>query len=215
MNRLIVETSAPLGQARARAIKGVETEWFAFIDDDVYITENWFPQLSKHLNANAGAVQGAMWYVGLNKGWSEIYNRDRRPSAASKLKLGERGKTHNTLIRTELVRDWRPSIHDLSSWEDYAISQHVLKRNCDWIVCPADAYHFVSPRKIWNSSIWKIKGWKSLFRPNPLVLGRRYAYHMLGIPYHYFKFFSGQENPSELGYWLSNNLVQAFATIWS
>ena len=37
VNKIIIETSIPLGLARMRAIRKVSTEWFLFLDDDIII----------------------------------------------------------------------------------------------------------------------------------------------------------------------------------
>jgi len=213
LNNLIVETSSPLGQARARAISKVETSWFAFIDDDAYITREWFHHLLQYVEPDVGAVQGFMWTLGVNRAWSKIYNIEKRPEKPFRLKAGERGKTHNTLIRTGLVEDWKPSIPDLSSWEDYEISQHILAKGYDWIVCPAPAYHVISPRKVWHSAIWKAEGWKKRFKPSPLTVSRKFLHHTLAIPRHCGKFLIGRESLGELGYWLPDHLITGLATL--
>ena len=59
VNKLIIETSKPLGLARMRAIHKVTTPIFGFIDDDVELDENWFETLLPHIkDPDVGAVQG-------------------------------------------------------------------------------------------------------------------------------------------------------------
>ena len=203
-NRLIIDRSSPLGQARARAIGKVETEWFVFIDDDVCVTRSWFSQIRTCVNPKVGAVQGAMWNVGLGR-WNKI---GEKPSRPFKLKFGDRGMTHNTLIRTSLVQDWKPSRPNLSSWEDYEITQHILRKGYDWIVCPVDAYHVKSFIEKWKTVKWGIQGWKKIFKPSTFDLGKKLLYHIAGIPYMCLK-LSLTKDWWQIPYWTYVNLAYA------
>lgn len=208
LNKLIVETSSPLGQARAKTIQKVETEWFAFIDDDVYITKNWFQQLTRHIAPKTGAVHGFMWTIGVEK-WRKIFN-GRRPSRVQRLKKGDRGKTHNTLIKTELVKDWEPSQPDIQWFEDYEITKHVLAKGYDWLLIPVDAYHMESYIHLLKQSAGKIRGWKKVLKPTSKQVAKKTAYYLGGVPYHFMKFLFGQETIPNLCYWVLNN----FFLLW-
>jgi glycosyltransferase involved in cell wall biosynthesis len=160
INKLIVETSKPLAYARMRAIHRVESEWFAFIDDDVEIDKEWFDTLTKYIGTNVGAVQGILLVKGLGKKWDEALNKTKR--GIMELKLGQRGFTHNTIIRTDLVKDWIPSRKDLSSYEDFEISRHVMEKGFKWLIVPTKSCHLVSWFKVWKNSIWAMHGWKKI-----------------------------------------------------
>lgn len=162
INKVIVEKSEPLGLARMRAIQKVETEWFAFIDDDVQLTETWFNTISQFCQHDVGAIQGRMYIKGLGKEWDKDVNAFERSKGIQKLHLKERGYTHNTLIRTKLVKDWKPSRADLSAWEDYEITQHVLSKGYKWLVVPVEAYHHKSWKKIWTNAAWSMENWKKI-----------------------------------------------------
>lgn len=185
LNKLIVEHSTPLGLARMRAIQKVETEWFIFLDDDVYITKKWFSEISKHIDDKVGAVQGFPIYKGAGK-WDTVLNA-LRPSNPSSLSLGERGKTHNVLIKTDLVKDWRPSRPDLSSWEDYEITQHILKKGVKWMVCPVDTFHLRSFKKILKNVGWNVHGWRKTINPEPKTVVNKLLYHMKSSFVHLIK----------------------------
>lgn len=185
LRKLIVETSSPLGLARMRAINKVETDWFVFIDDDVFLGPKWFNQLSKLASSDIGVVQGAMHNIGLGH-WDQIGNR---PITPYRLELGDRGFTHNTLIRTDLVRDWKPSHPELSAWEDYEITQHILRKGYDWIVGPVDAYHLRGFGKKWGNIVWATRGWRDVTNPSSYTIIREFLRHLLGIPYMCFKVF--------------------------
>jgi glycosyltransferase involved in cell wall biosynthesis len=124
VNKLIIERSKPLALARAKAIRKVTTEFFAFIDDDVEISKEWFKTLTAYMKPDVGAVQGTLLIKGLGKVWDNALNKSKR--RIYELHLGQRGFLHNTLIRTELVRDWNPP-PDLSAFEDYHLTPTCFK----------------------------------------------------------------------------------------
>lgn len=160
-NKLIIEKSIPLGLARKISIQKVTTGWFAFIDDDVKIDEGWFKTLSGYMeDPKIGAIQGMLDITGLGEEWDKALNKSNKKIRF--LKLGERGFTHNTLIKTELVKDWDPP-SDISAWEDYLLTQHILKKGYKWIIIPTQSKH----EKTWNGirkkAIWGIKGRKKIF----------------------------------------------------
>jgi len=162
VNKVIVEGSTPLAFARMRAIQKVETEWFVFIDEDVWLTETWFDAIRSFIGEDVGAVQGIGYVTGLGEKWDEDLNAYRVSTHIRELRLGERGHTHNTLIRTKLVKDWKPSRKDLSAWEDYEITQHILKKGYKWLVVPAKAYHTKSWRNVWKNAVWSMENWKKI-----------------------------------------------------
>ena len=161
LNKLIIETSKPLALARMRAIHKVTTPIFAFIDDDVELDEDWFETLISHMkNPSVGAVQGVLSTKGFGENWDKALKKDRE--APRVLKLGERGFTHNTLIKTELVKDWIPP-EDLSSWEDYDLTAHILKNGCSWVKVSTSSRHRNSWKKAWKNAQWGIAGRKRYF----------------------------------------------------
>jgi len=165
LNKLIIERTKPLGLARMRAIQKVSTEWFAFIDDDVLILPKWFESLTKFIDKDIGAIQGIMRTYGFGEDMDkelflwELKNNKKIES----INIGERGFTHNTLIRTVLVRDWKPSRSDLSAFEDYELTQHVLEKGFKWLIIPNfRALHYKTWRELWTGTVWAIKGWKKI-----------------------------------------------------
>ncbi len=162
INNLIIETSSPLALARMRAIQKVEKEYLVFIDDDVEIDETWYELLETHLkNPQVGAVQGQLLFKGLGEQWDQALNNDIKQKT-KKLKLGNRGMTHNTIIKTELVKDWVPP-PTLSSYEDYDLTQHILGKGYDWIVIPTKSFHEKTWNNLLKSSIWALEGRKHFF----------------------------------------------------
>ncbi|MDH5687533.1 MAG: glycosyltransferase [Candidatus Bathyarchaeota archaeon] len=159
VNHLIVETSKPLALARMRAIQKVTTEWFAFIDDDVRIGPDWYKQVSTRVMPRVGAVCGRMTERGLGVSWDKAVNEQTgRIRQVTELRRGERGYTHNTLLRTALVRDWMPSRDDLEAYEDYEIAQHVLSKGFRWLVVPdVNAWHEKTWMRVWHNVIWGVE----------------------------------------------------------
>lgn len=164
LNNLIIETSTPLALARMRAIQKVKTEWFAFVDDDVDINEAWFEKLEEHTHGeNIGAIQGMLLVKGLGEKWDQALNNVERQ--VHELKLGNRGLTHNTLMRTEIVKDWIPP-PNLSAYEDYLLTQHILKKGYRWINVPTKSYHKKTWKNVWKNAIWGTASRKELWPSN-------------------------------------------------
>ena len=161
VNHLIIETSAPLALARKRAIEKVRTPIFAFVDDDVELDETWFDTLISHMqDPTVGAVQGILSTKGLGVKWDKALKKYKGDPII--LKLGERGFTHNALIKTELVRDWNPP-ENLSSWEDYDLTTHILKKGYSWLRVPTESMHRNSWKKTWKNAQWGISGRKRYY----------------------------------------------------
>lgn len=161
VNKLIVETSTPLGLARRRAIQKVTTPVFAFIDDDAEIDEMWFQTLLPHIqDPSVGAVQGILSKRGMGVKWDAALKKPNDPPRS--LKLGERGFTHNTLMKTDLVKDWMPP-EDLSAWEDYDLTRHILKKGYSWMKVSTESGHRGSWKRSWRNSQWGIAGRKRYY----------------------------------------------------
>jgi len=165
INKLIIENSKPLGLARMRAIRKVTTDWFAFIDDDVVILPEWFGSLVKFIDDDVGAVQGVLRTWGLGKNVDQriyLWMLENNKRAKS-LNLGERGFTHNTLIRTSFVKDWNPTQEAHYALEDYELTQHILKKGYKWLVIPNFyALHQKTWLGVWRNAVWAFRNWKKI-----------------------------------------------------
>lgn len=165
INKIIIETSKPLGIARMRAIQKVETEWFLFIDDDIIIpeVEKWFKTLISYISPEVGAIQG----IDIPKGLGDKMDNALKSHILSQIKIGEisrkkwsRGYTHNTLIRTKLVKDWKPSNEKLSALEDLELTIHIQSKGYKWIVAPVIVYHFKTWKGVIKNALWTGKSIK-------------------------------------------------------
>jgi glycosyltransferase involved in cell wall biosynthesis len=99
-NILVIQDRGNRATARQKGINQVKTEWFMFVDSDAVLCEDWFKKAERYVGQNVGAIWGI-------EVWSTIQN-----PAILKIFLwitrkifDLRGGTHDTLIRTGLVKD--------------------------------------------------------------------------------------------------------------
>jgi hypothetical protein len=103
----------------------VHTEWFAFVDCDVFLFPLWFQKAVTYMSPKVGGVEcmgprtdphrRIVERLGRITGW---YESDR-PFAG------------NTLIRTESVRGIK--LPDIPVYEDFLIAKHVKEKGFRWI----------------------------------------------------------------------------------
>ena len=133
-NLSLIQMEGSRGAARERGISEVETEWLVFVDSDVILCKSWFSKIKNHVKRNTGAV----WGVAIPTAPKDL----KRCLAISKfyrksledtmlIEGNRRGMLHDTVIRTELVKDIRiPS--RLHVWEDQYIKEHITKKGFTW-----------------------------------------------------------------------------------
>lgn len=157
---VIIETSSPLGMATMGAIRNVQTEFFVAFDDDVIIPNDWLEQVSAHITSKVGAIDGHLSVKGFGS-LDDVINK-KIPVTPRVLQHGERAfGLWNALCRTEVFVDWEPSTPELSSWEDYELGMHVLKKGFVWITIPiSNGYHLWSWEKLVSNAKWNARGFK-------------------------------------------------------
>jgi len=130
--------------ARQKGIENVTTDWFLFVDSDVVLCDDWFTKAQQCIDAKVGAVWGT-------EVWSTIEN-----PATMKLfllitrKIFEvRGGTHDTLVRTELVKDIQIP-KQLHVYEDAYIKDWIEQKGYQVIPCyvPFCIHH--RPPNVWT-----------------------------------------------------------------
>jgi glycosyltransferase involved in cell wall biosynthesis len=146
-NVLVIQDRGTRATARQKGIEQVKTEWFMFVDSDAVLCRNWFKKAEKHIGQNVGAVWGI-----------EVWSTIKNPSI---LKLflwitrkifDLRGGTHDTLIRTELVKDIKiPSV--LHVFEDAYIKDWITQKGYKLVACYDPYCVHYRP-----SSVWTIRG---------------------------------------------------------
>ena len=145
-NVMIITENGSRAKARERGIQEVETEWFMFADSDVILCKNWFEKAEKFIKDDVGAVWGL--------------NIDVIPNVKNKLFLKSlalvarecfnlRGGMHDTIIRSELVKDikipWQ-----LHTYEDAYIVNWIKKKGYE-VVIGDDIYCLHHrPSEDWN-----------------------------------------------------------------
>jgi succinoglycan biosynthesis protein ExoM len=104
--KYVVEAERGISHARNRALELVDADYFAFVDDDEYVTQTWLKRMLNTLNKyNADAVFGPVQSV----------FPDSAPSWACELPAFKRrsnltgtfvnhGDTGNVLVRTESIK---------------------------------------------------------------------------------------------------------------
>jgi glycosyltransferase involved in cell wall biosynthesis len=146
-NVLVIQDKGTRATARQKGINQVKTEWFMFVDSDAVLCKDWFKRAETHLSENVGAV----WGIEI---WSTLQNH-----AVLKLfllltrKIFElRGGTHDTLIRTELVKDIEiPKV--LHVFEDAYIKDWIIQKGYKLIACYNPYCVHYRP-----DSVWTIRG---------------------------------------------------------
>jgi len=154
-----IENSKPISLARKLCLLKTTKDFVLFIDDDVFVSDIVFEQLSKQMKSDVGAVEGIPLVRGFGKWFDNSINKYH---VRCELKKGERGFTIITLVRKSLALDWAPPL--LTSYEDYALSQHILSKGFKWIKIPVSAIHLKSWKKITQNLLWAGNGWKQFFK---------------------------------------------------
>lgn len=150
VNRLIVEDMKPVGAARAACIARVETPVFAFIDDDITISKTWFEGLLPFLSRDD---VGAVWGTIRNKGLGIFDVPYASIIPYGELKKSDRLNTNNTLIKTELVKDWQPTI-GLNCYEDLDMGRHIMNKGYKILNVPCDTVHSKGFVDVATSAFW-------------------------------------------------------------
>jgi hypothetical protein len=206
INKLHVATSKPLGMARMRLIKAVETPFFVMLDDDVLLAEDWFEIVWSKMTGNVGVVSGKDIYVGLGKKTDEQFKSVTLKSKERTLRFGQRGLTVNLLLHSETVKDWVPSRSDLSSWEDYDLTQHVLRKGKEWVETNAYCYHYSTT---WLNAakrgIWSGEGVKRMASEGPVHWVIQSA---TAVP---IQLFQALSEPKLFGY----HIYVAWSNLWT
>jgi glycosyltransferase involved in cell wall biosynthesis len=128
----ILQTAANLGDARRIGITNVDTQYFAFVDDDVELSDGWSTKLISILKGNnhIGAVQGYAGY------FIDCFDKEQRFLLSRRKgltrEITDRGYTNNTVLETKIVKDF-DTPRTIDSWEDFLMTQHVVRKGYKWI----------------------------------------------------------------------------------
>jgi len=112
VNIEVYQIACKRGKAREIGIKKVETTWFAFVDSDVILADNWFDNIKSYIRPNIGAIEG-------NVNGQKVNPRGR-------------AYTNCTLIKTSLVKDIEiPS--EMAVLEDQFIRKWIENKGYKWL----------------------------------------------------------------------------------
>jgi glycosyltransferase involved in cell wall biosynthesis len=119
----IIAQNGSRGEARARGIKEVTTEWFMFVDSDVVLSKDWFEKAKRYAASDVGAI----WGVDIpGDTWDKLSVFVFKWLETRVFKI--RGGCHDILIRRDCVKDIKiPS--ELHTLEDAYIRDWITARN--------------------------------------------------------------------------------------
>jgi len=130
--------------AREKGIRQVTTEWFMFVDSDVVVCQNWYKKALKHLDKTSGAIWGIeVWSTIQNQATLKMFLRVTRKI------FDLRGGTHDTLIRTDLVKDIRIP-RNLHVFEDAYIKDWIANKGYKVIACYNPYCIHYRPEEVWT-----------------------------------------------------------------
>ncbi len=132
---VIDDSNGNRATARQKGIEAVKSDWFVFVDSDVILCENWLEKAMKHASSDVGAVWGAAIPASPSsearyKAMGKFYGLSMSELAVRAGRM--RGLTHDTLIRTEAVRDIQIP-KDLTVLEDHYVRKHVEGSGFRWL----------------------------------------------------------------------------------
>jgi len=148
-NALIIYDDGTRATARQKGIEAVETEWFAFVDSDVVLKENWFDHIKSLIGKDVGGVQGTELPIfarnleEVNNAVIEIKRRFHFPERKTIFPF--RAFMGDTLIRTRAVKGIRipPGFH---IYEDNYIQRRIERKGFKWRVTDEKvALHYGRP----------------------------------------------------------------------
>ena len=133
-------TSSVIGPARARQelMERVDTDWFAFVDDDVKLRPDWWSTVTGMIGQDVGGVEGLWSYLAGDKrvddytrAMAQLARVLRQESWRDRI---DRAFTGDTLVRTEAINN----IHmpNIPVWEDEYIRRWVEKNGFRWLRTP-------------------------------------------------------------------------------
>jgi len=113
----------------------VDTDWFAFVDDDVKLRSDWWSTVTEMILPDVGGIEGLWSY---RAGDKRVEDYARAMARLSRLLRQEswrdridRAFTGDTLVRTEAVKNIR--MPNIPVWEDEYIRGWVEKSGFRWV----------------------------------------------------------------------------------
>lgn len=117
INKKIIQANASRGKAREIGVGEVETDFFAFVDSDVILSDEWYENIITHLWPNTGAIEG---------------NVRSREGTVQKIRQNDRAYTNCTLVRTESIKGINIP-EEITVYEDQYIRRYIEGRHFEWV----------------------------------------------------------------------------------
>jgi len=177
-NVTVIFDNGTRASARQKGIMAVKTEWFMFLDSDVLLCRDWFQKATKNVASHVGAVWGI-----------EVWSTLKNPKVLKLFLIitrkifDIRGGTHDTLIRTSLVKDIQIP-KELHVFEDAYIKEHIIKKGYKVVVCYDPFCIHFRP-----DSVWTFKGSLNLVTES-LQLGSPRLISQLLLAYSFYTVYS-------------------------
>ena len=130
--------------ARQKGIENVTADWFIFVDSDVVLCNDWYRKARAYIDAGVGAVWGI-------EVWSTIRSQKTlKMFLLVTRKIFEiRGGTHDTLIRTQAVKDIKIP-WNLHVFEDAFIKDWITKKGYRVVACYSPFCIHYRPKTVWT-----------------------------------------------------------------
>lgn len=175
---IFITENVGLAHARMLGIQAVTTKWFVFVDADVVLPDDWWWQMNRCLNvlirnrsSPIGAICGHLYRNKAHRLHLLLHSRWRMTD--------DRLFTHNTIIQSSLVRDWKPDSR-VNAWEDHLMTKHLVMKGYECWYVPCFGFHdhrgSVMRAAAWNAAGSRYIGRSgSILSQLPLILDRLMA----------------------------------------
>jgi len=177
-NIIILKDFGTRATSRQKGIRQVKTDWFMFVDSDVVLCKNWYNKAKPFMKKNVGLIWGI-------EVWSTIH--DQKTLKAFLLvtrKIFEiRGGTHDTLIRTKLVKDIVIP-QKLHVFEDTYIKDWISKKG--YVSIPRYSPFCIHFRP---EQVWTVKGGLDIISES-MKIGSLSLITKLSLAYGFYFFYS-------------------------
>ncbi len=143
-NVKVIHDKGTRATARQKGIQNVTSDWFVFVDSDVVLCRNWYKKALKYIGEDVGAVWGI-------EVWSTLHTQKTLKLFlwVTRKIFDLRGGTHDTLVRTEAVRDIKiPS--DLHVFEDAYIKDYIEAKGYRIVACYDPFCIHYRPKSVWT-----------------------------------------------------------------
>lgn len=170
--------------ARQKGIALVSTDWFVFIDSDVILCKDWFRKAKRYMADDVGAIWGI-------EVWSTVKNaKTLRIFLIVTRKIFEvRGGTHDTLIRTDLLKDIKIP-KELHVFEDAYIKNWITAKKYRVVACYVPFCIHYRPEEVWTFSGSLRLVAEAISIGNPILVGKLFLAYGFYTLYSFYQFLA-------------------------